>query len=395
VERAVPRPDAPLAGIRVVDLSQGIAGPYCAMLLAQQGADVVKVEPPGGDWARTLGARYGDQTAFSVVGNLGKRAIALDLKQDADRAVLHRLAARADVFIEGFRPGVAERLGVHHAAIRASNPDVVYLSVSGFGQTGPDRDRPAMDPVLQAFTGMIHANRGADGAPHRVVPIVVDMGTALYCAQAVLAALLGRQRSGGGAYIDASLMASAAALQSVHLMAHYLEGGRMRPGRAPSGCYRTADGWIQVTVLHDADFHTLCDLLEMPEGKDDPRFRTWQQRAEHVEELTRRLDERLARRPSAWWCERLRAAGIMHERVNSYLEFLEHPHVKATALVEWLEQPGVGTVPLPRAPGLPPLAAGDRRAVAPGLDQHREEILRELGLAQAAVGPAADHGGGT
>ena len=391
----MPRHDPPLDGVRVVDLSQGIAGPYCAMLLAQHGADVVKVEPPGGDWARTLGARYGDQTAFSVVGNLGKRAIVLDLKQDADRAVLRRLAAGADVFIEGFRPGVAARLGIDYAAVSAVSPRVIYLSVSGFGQTGPERDRPAMDPVLQAFTGMMDTNRGADGLPHRVTAIVVDMGTALYCAQAVLAALHGRLRGGPGRYIDASLMTSAAALQSVHLMAHYLEGGRMRPGRVPSGCYPTGDGWIQITVLHDADFRTLCDLLEMPEAKDDPRFATWPRRAEHVEALTARLAERLARRPSSWWCERLRDAGIMHERVNSYLEFLQHPHVAATGAVEWLAQPGVGTVPLPRAPGLPSLAGGDPRAVAPGLDQHREEILRELGLAPAAVEPAADHGGAT
>ncbi|HVQ75043.1 MAG TPA: CoA transferase [Candidatus Binatia bacterium] len=164
----MPSLDAPLSGIRVVDLSQGIAGPYCAMLLAQHGADVVKVEPPEGDWSRTLGARYGDQTAFSVVGNLGKRAIALDLKGEDDRAILRRLAARADVFIEGFRPGVAARLGVDYPAIAALSPRVVYLSVSGFGQTGPERERPAMDPVLQAFTGMMHrkshAGRGRANA---------------------------------------------------------------------------------------------------------------------------------------------------------------------------------------------------------------------------------------
>ncbi len=407
----MPDPEAPLAGIRVLDLSQGIAGPYCAMLLAQHGADVIKVEPPGGDWSRTLGARYGDQTAFSVVGNLGKRAIALDLKQDGDRDVLRRLAARAHVFIEGFRPGVAERLGVHYEAIRAVRPDVVYLSVSGFGQVGPDRDRPAMDPVLQAFTGMMHTNRGADGNPHRVGTIVVDMGTALYCVQAVLAALHGQARGGAGRHIDASLMASAAALQSVHLMAHHLEGGQMRPGRVPSGCYPTADGWMQITVLHDADFRTLCDLLEMPDAKDDARFATWQRRAEHAEALTARLVQQLARRGTDAWCERLRGAGLMHERVNSYLEFLKHPHVTATGAVAWLEQPGVGTVPLPRAPGLPALPLGDPRSTAPGLDQHREEILREIGLGPCpgrpvtdtaglapagvaeAAGPAAEHGG--
>jgi crotonobetainyl-CoA:carnitine CoA-transferase CaiB-like acyl-CoA transferase len=269
-----------------------------------------------------------------------------------------------------------------------------------------------MDPVLQAFTGMMHTNRGGDGNPHRVGTIVVDMGTGLYCAQAVLAALHAQARDGAGRYIDASLMASAAALQSVHMMAHYLEGGQMRPGRVPSGCYPTADGWIQITVLHDADFRALCDLLEMPDAKDDPRFHTWPRRAEHAEPLTARLVAALARRDTRAWCERLRGAGIMHERVNSYLEFLEHPHVTATGAVAWLDQPGVGTVPLPRAPGLPVPRPGEPRAAAPGLDQHREEILREIGLgprpaataidtdgrepahaAPAAVRPAAEHGG--
>src|SRR5262245_38068871 len=305
-------PDAPLAGIRVVDLSQGIAGPYCAMLLAQHGADVIKVEPPEGDWARTLGVRYGDQTAFSVIGNLGKRSIALDLKRPADHAVLERLARRADVFIEGFRPGVAARLGADYAAISALSPRVIYLSVSGFGQTGPERERPAMDPVLQAFTGMMHTNRGADGMPHRIGTIVVDMGTGLYCAQAVLAALLGRGADGPGRHIDASLMTAAAGLQSVHLMAHYLEGGQMRPGRVPSGCYPTADGWIQITILRDEDFRRLCDVLGAPDLRDDPRFATYEQRSSHLGELTARVTAALARRPTAAWCEALRAAGLMH-----------------------------------------------------------------------------------
>jgi len=376
----MPSQDAPLAGIRVVDLSQGIAGPYCAMLLAQHGADVVKVEPPEGDWSRTLGARYGDQTAFSVVGNLGKRSIALDLKRRADHVVLERLARRADVFIEGFRPGVAARLGVDYPAIAALSPRAIYLSVSGFGQTGPERERPAMDPVLQAFTGMMHTNRGADGLPHRVGTIVVDMGTGLYCAQAVLAALLGRGADGPGRHIDASLMTSAAGLQSVHLMAHHLEGGQMRPGRVPSGCYRTADGWIQITILHDADFRRLCDVLGALDVRDDPRFATYEQRSGHLEELTERVTAALMTRPATAWCEALRAAGLMHERVNSPLEFLAHPHVAETGAMAWLEQPDVGKVPMPQVAGLPRLQPGDPRGVAPGLDQHREEILREIGL---------------
>ena len=166
--------EAPFAGLRVLDVSQGIAAPYAAMLLAQYGADVVKVEPPGGDWSRMLGARHGDHTAFSLSANLGKRSIALDLASDEGRRVVRRLAARADVFVESFRPGGAARLGVGYEDVAALSPRIVYLSVSGFGQTGPERDRPAVDTVVQAFTGLMAVNKGAAGSPHRVGTIVMD-----------------------------------------------------------------------------------------------------------------------------------------------------------------------------------------------------------------------------
>jgi crotonobetainyl-CoA:carnitine CoA-transferase CaiB-like acyl-CoA transferase len=164
--------DAPFAGLKVVDLSQGIAGPYAAMLLAQYGADVIKVEPPEGDWARGLGKRYGDMTAFAIAANLGKRSIVLDLKTVEDRQILRRLVATADVFMESFRPGVAARLGFGYPDVESINPRMIYLSVSGFGQTGPDAERPAVDTVFQAFTGLMSVNRGLDGIPHRV-PVIV------------------------------------------------------------------------------------------------------------------------------------------------------------------------------------------------------------------------------
>ena len=161
---------APFAGLKVIDLSQGVAGPYCGMLLAQHGANVIKVEPTGeGDWARTLGRRYGGHTAYSIPTNLGKRSIALDLKSDEGKQVLWRLTGGADVLIEGFRPGVLERLGFGYDAVSRREPRILYLSVSGFGQAGPFSGRPAMDPVLQAFTGLMMDNKGEDGIPPRTV----------------------------------------------------------------------------------------------------------------------------------------------------------------------------------------------------------------------------------
>src|ERR1700755_2988479 len=197
--------DAPFAGLKVVDLSQGIAGPYCAMLLAQYGAEVIKVEGIGdGDWARTLGTRYGSHTAFSIVGNLGKRSIAVDLKSEAGKQVVWRLLEGADVFLEGVRAGVLKRLGFDYAAVSARQPRLLYLSISGFGQTGPLAERPAMDPVLQAYTGLMNENRGEGGIPHRVPVIVVNMSTAFYPSQARAPALSARRDETHGRYIDVS-----------------------------------------------------------------------------------------------------------------------------------------------------------------------------------------------
>ena len=239
-----------LAGLKVVDLSQGIAGPYCAMLLAQYGAEVIKVEGIGdGDWARTLGTRYGTHSAYSIIGNLGKKSIAVDLKTDAGKQVVWRLLEGADVFLEGFRPGVIQRLGFDYKSVAAREPRLLYLSISGFGQTGPLSSRPAMDPVLQAYTGLMNENRGEDGIPHRVPVIVVDMSTALYAFQALSAALYARRDETRGRYIDVSLMQAATALQSIRLMACHLEGGVMKPGGAPGGVFRIADGWMSMRGL--------------------------------------------------------------------------------------------------------------------------------------------------
>ena len=266
--------DAPFAGLKVVDLSQGIAGPYSAMLLAQYGADVIKVEPPEGDWARALGKRYGDMTAFAIAANLGKRSIVLDLKTDEDRQILRRLVATADVFLESFRPGVAARLGVGYPDVDAINPRIIYLSVSGFGQIGPDAERPAVDTVFQAFTGLMSVNRGLDGIPHRVPVIVMDMATALSNFQAMAVALYARRDEPRGRYIESSLLRGGATLQAVSMIQHHLEGGKPQPGLTPSGTFKASDGWINLTILRDADFPVLCDALEIPAAKSDPRFAT-------------------------------------------------------------------------------------------------------------------------
>ena len=378
--------ETPYAGLRVVDLSQGIAGPYCAMLLAQHGADVVKVEPPEGDWARVLGARYGSHTAFSVIGNLGKRSIVLDLKREEDREKLRRLVRTADVFMEGFRPGVAARLGFDFEAVKALAPGIVYVSVSGFGQAGPLSAKPAMDPVLQAFTGFTLENKGHDGIPHRANPIIVDMSTALYTHQAVAAAIYARRDDRRARFIDSSLMAAAANLQAVRMTATLMEGGPMRPPTAPSGVFRTADGWMQMVVLKDGDFRALCALLDREDLAADPRFAGSADRSDHAEVLNAAVGAHIAAAPTAYWRARLTEAGIQNEALQDYAQFAAHPQTEATGLISHLAQPGGDRLwPVPNPAGAPPLVSGSRQATAPALGQHTAEVLLELEETEGAA----------
>src|SRR5262249_39525991 len=229
--------DAPYRGLKVLDLSQGVAGPYCGMLLAQHGANVIKVEPTGdGDWARTLGRYYGGHSAYSIPSNLGKRSIGLDLKSDAGKEVLWRLIEGADVLLEGFRPGVLDRLGFGYEAVSKREPRLLYLSVSGFGQNGPLAGRPAMDPVLQAFTGLMIDNKGEDGIPHRVPFAVIDLSPGLSAFQALPAALYARRHLPYGRRIDVSLLQAASAMQVIRMIMVYLEGEQIRRAM-PSGVF--------------------------------------------------------------------------------------------------------------------------------------------------------------
>jgi crotonobetainyl-CoA:carnitine CoA-transferase CaiB-like acyl-CoA transferase len=378
--------DAPFAGLKVVDLSQGVAGPYCAMLLAQHGADVIKVEPTGeGDWSRTLGKRYGGHTAYSIPANLGKRSIALDLKSAEGKEVLWRLIGGADVLLEGFRPGVLDRLGFGYEAVAKREPRILYLSVSGFGQTGPLAGRPAMDPVLQAFTGLMMDNKGEDGIPHRVPFVVIDMSTALYAFQALSAALYARRDEPRGRRIEVSLLQAASAVQAIRMMMVYLEGERVRRSM-PSGVFRTADGWLQFLVVRQQQWIDLCSVLDKPELARDARFVDDEARSRNEAELLAIVRPAIAEKPSAYWAERLRKADIMHERLNSFREFLGQPQAEAIDLIGWLnlaEAPE--PIPVPNIAGIARFTDGTPRAATPALGQHTTEILSEHGYSAAEI----------
>ncbi len=224
-EKLTPTHEAPYRGLRVLDFGQGIASPYCAMLLGVYGADVIKVEPPEGDWSRYLGTTYGNHTTLSAVYNRGKRSLCLDMKHRDGIAVARRLAKQSDVLIEGFRPGVAARLGLGYEELSRDNPGLIYLSVSGFGQSGPYSKRPGSDSVAQAFSGFVSINVGNDGVPHRAGTTISDVVTGVYAFQAIATTLFARAATGTGRWIDVNLAQSTAALLGHKAAEHVLEGG--------------------------------------------------------------------------------------------------------------------------------------------------------------------------
>jgi crotonobetainyl-CoA:carnitine CoA-transferase CaiB-like acyl-CoA transferase len=383
--------NAAFAGIKVIDLSGGVAGPSCAMMLAQHGADVIKVETPhnGGDWSRILGRTYEDQSAFSLYGTLGKRSLALDLKTPEGKEILWRLVRGADVFIEGFRPGTIRRYGFDYEAVSAKEPGIIYYAISGFGQTGPLAARPAMDPVLQAFTGIVTENKGEhDGHPHRIAISLIDMFSGLLGFQAIATSLYARreQEVKRGRFIELSLMQGGAMLSVIRMIANYLERGTLTRTSMPNGVFNTADGQINVTMIRPTDWRPFCEAIEETGLLEDARFATPATRGANLDELYVVLRPMFKARTTAWLSDRLSAKGIMNGRVNSYQEFLQEEQVAATGMLSWLVQPGVPElVPMPNIPGLPPFESGTKRAHAPALGEHTQDVLAEHGYSAAEI----------
>jgi crotonobetainyl-CoA:carnitine CoA-transferase CaiB-like acyl-CoA transferase len=373
------------AGLKVIDASQGLAGPYCAMLLAQHGAEVIKIEPPTGDWARSLGTRYGDQSALALAANRGKKSIVLDMKNPGAVRAMARLCEGADVFLESFRPGVAAKLGLGYEALSASNPGLVYLSISGFGQSGPYAERPATDSVLQAYAGMMSLNRDSAGSPNRVGFLVVDTLTALYSFQAVAAALALRARTGAGKRLDVSLAQCAGAFVSQKVIEAALEGENPRVINAPAGSYRTADGWIIVGLSKHSHWERLCKVMNRPDLLAEPRYASFEKRADCLPELQAIVAAEIARQPSDWWLERLAAEDVLCNRVNTIGDWLQDEHAAVNAWAPRTEVPGAGTIPALAVPGAAPPAPDSARAAWPGLGEHTRAILAAHGCTQAEI----------
>jgi crotonobetainyl-CoA:carnitine CoA-transferase CaiB-like acyl-CoA transferase len=372
----VDRGRAPLDGIRVVDLTSYIAGSYAAMMLADLGAAVVKVESLRGDSFRELPGFFG--------WNRGKRSIAVDLKAPDGRAIVERLARAGDVVMENMRVGAAERLGLGAARLRALNPRLVYCSVTGFGSTGPYVHRPAFDPVLQAMAGMM-ALQGIGGPPQYLRIPVTDYYAAALAAQAVLAALFVRERTGEGQRVETSLLHASLALQSGHAVQY--------PGKPPPArdnptyrLYQGADGeWLFLACGNQAFWGKLCDALGLEHLAADPRFASWMLRVEHAAALSPVLEAAFRDKPRAHWLEVLAAHDIPAAPVQSLAEFMDDPAVQHHRMVQEYAHPEVGPLRLMGQP----LVLSDTPTRDPGppptLGQHTDEVLRELDYDQAAI----------
>lgn len=368
-----------LAGIKVLDFSQGIAAPHAACLLGEMGAEVTKIEPPQGDWLRGIGVQRGDSSVLHAIFNRGKRGIALDLKRPEGCAAARRLVAAADVLVENNRPGVMARLGLDWATVCQLNPRLVYLSVTGYGQEGPYVDRPATDAAMQGYTGLSFGAGGAD-EPIRVRVPLVDVVSGVYASQAVLAALLQRGRTGEGQRLDVSLMHCMAALQGSKYAEYEASGGVLpKEVFAAVGIYRTSDGYIALSGMREQQILDLLALVEREDLLRDPRFAERTARFANQDALRALVGEQLARRSSTYWLSRLHARGLICQEVLDYGAFRRDPQVLAQQLFQPAELGEAGTLPTVRMPGLSP---GAPSAAAPGIGEHTVEMLRAAGVAE-------------
>ncbi|VCU54201.1 Acetyl-CoA:oxalate CoA-transferase [Thermus thermophilus] len=388
----------PLSGLKVLDLSRVLAGPLCTMILADLGAEVAKVEPPWGDETRGWGPPFVEgESAYFLAVNRGKRSVALDLKRPEGQEAVRRLAQKADVLVENFKTGDLRRFGLDYESLKPLNPRLIYLSITGFGHTGPRAQEPGYDAALQGYTGIMSVTGEPEAPPMKVGVAWIDVMTGMMGAVAVLSALYEREKSGRGQHIDLSLF-DVGLFALANLGESYLLTGKppKRLGNAhaqivPYGAFPAEDGWLVLAVGNDEQFVRLCQAVGLPWLAE--RFPTNAERVAHREAVVEALSQTLQARPRAYWLEKLKEVGVPAAPVNDLKEAFQDPQAKARGAVWTLPHPLLGTLPTlanplrflsrtPAGPGLPP----------PLLGEHTREVLLEAGYTSEAVADLIQRG---
>ncbi|PZO68296.1 MAG: CoA transferase [Paracoccus denitrificans] len=371
----------PLAGIKVLDLSRVLAGPYCTALLADLGAEVIKLEPPAGDDYRHVGPFKDGESALFTLNNRGKQSLVLDLKNPADLATARAIAAKVDVVVENFRPGVAARLGMGADDLRAANPRLVYCSISGFGQDGPFRDLPAYDLVVQAMSGLMAGTGEEGGAPLKTGESVADLIAGLFASWSIMAALVERNSTGQGATLDVAMYdALFSMLTTSHALNLYAgklpqRVGNRHPLSTPFGCFATRDGQVVIAVLSGKQFAALAGLIGASDAAGDPRFASDESRTEHQPALKALIEGWSRNLTTEEAVAALAGVGLPAAPIWDIAQATDSEHAKARGLVSVLGNNAVVGQPV-RFDGAKPLAS----TPAPGLGGDRAAILRTFGL---------------
>ena len=383
----------PLEGVKVLDLTNVMAGPYCSMVLGDMGAEVVKIENfPEGDASRRFDPRINDESYCFAVLNRNKKSLALDMKDPRGREIFNRLAAQADIITENFRPGVIRKLGIDYDAVSKFNPGVVYASMSGFGQTGPYGKKGGFDIIAQGMSGIMMMTGYPGGRPAKVGIAMNDIASGVTALYGILAAYIGRLRSGKGQYLETSLLEAGLAWTFWEFGAYFGAGelpaatGTRHRRATPYQAYRTMDGYVTVGASNNKLWNNFCTMVcGKPEWLTEPRFAAPSSRMQNIDALEQEIEAVLATRPTAHWVEKLDAAGVPGGPVLRYEQVMHDPHIRARNMVVDIEHPKIGAM---KTIGLPIKSSGELTAIrkpAPWLGQHSAEVLRAVGYGAAEI----------
>jgi formyl-CoA transferase len=384
----------PLEGLRVVDLTRVLSGPYCTMQLGDMGAEVIKVEQPGkGDDTRAFAPPYqGDQAAYFLSINRNKKSVTLDMKSAAGKKVLWRLVDKSDILVENFRPGAMDRLGFGYEAVKARRPAMVYASISGFGQTGPQKDRPGYDVIVQGEAGIMDITGPQDGPPYKVGAAIADLVSGLYATQGILAALYAAKATGQGQHVDISMYEAVASLLTFNAGIYFATGepprrrGNAHPTIVPYETFEAADGWINLGVANDDLWQRFCKAAERPDLAEDPRYLKAADRVRSRDELVPLVRALVKARTRDDWMARLDKAGVPAGAIRTVGEVCDSDLLKARGMIAAMPHPSAGTVMAVKNAVHLSATPLDSYAAPPQLGAHTREVLTGLlGYSKAEV----------